>query len=264
MLVEYFSNGSASGWHRHAVGAGNLSVGRDGLRLANGPTGGATYTNAQIDDYQGLPRRRLRWVPPLRLSVTARFSHPIALMSGTAGFGFWNDPLGMTASRPPAFPRAVWFFLASPPSDMRLAMGVPGAGLKAATIDAGRLPFLLMLPAAPAGLLLARSERLRRCLWPLAQKAMCVNETLLKIDITKTHVYTLEWLPDGACFYVNGHTVFACRRAPRGPLGLVIWLDNQYMILHPTGRMGHGYVAKRSEEFLLVQSILLESLAAGG
>ena len=45
---------------------------------------------------------------------------------------------------------------------------------------------------------------------------------------------------DGARFAVDGATVLETDRAPRGPLGFVAWVDNQYMIATPRGRLGWG------------------------
>jgi hypothetical protein len=54
------------------------------------------------------------------MTVRACFSHPAGTLRGTAGFGFWNDPFLMTGARLPALPRAIWFFYASAPSEMKL------------------------------------------------------------------------------------------------------------------------------------------------
>ena len=44
-------------------------------------------------------------------------------------------------------------------------------------------------------------------------------------------------------FAVDGDVVLVTRQAPRGPLGLVIWIDNQYMVATPQGRFAQGVVA---------------------
>src|SRR5262245_10750983 len=116
------------------AGGGELQQSADVLRLAVPPTQPKRYVDAQIDDYHGLRRRsRFPWSPPLLLSVRARTSHPAAAtlqppstgempssLLGTAGFGFWNDPFTLTGGGVLAPPSALWFFYASPPSDMAL------------------------------------------------------------------------------------------------------------------------------------------------
>ena len=63
-------------WARHIAGKGFLERTDATLRFVNVGTSSSEYTNAQIDDYQGLPRRHFPWRPPLKLTVRARFSHP--------------------------------------------------------------------------------------------------------------------------------------------------------------------------------------------
>src|SRR5687768_14952706 len=48
------------------------------------------YSDAQLHDYAGLARRDFPWRPPLAFSIRARLSPHL---QGTAGFGFWNNPL---------------------------------------------------------------------------------------------------------------------------------------------------------------------------
>jgi hypothetical protein len=114
----------------YTVGAGALEREGPVLRFLLVNATAARYSNAQIDDYRGRPRRRFPWRPPVRMTVRARFSHPAGVLRGTAGFGFWNDPFMMTGARLPALPRAVWFFYASPPSDMKLDLETPGWGVE--------------------------------------------------------------------------------------------------------------------------------------
>lgn len=63
-------------------------------KLVLGENDGRAYGDAQLDDYHvdGV----MRWRPPVRMRLRARFSHSEAVLQGTAGFGFWNDPFGMT------------------------------------------------------------------------------------------------------------------------------------------------------------------------
>lgn len=219
-------------WRTHLVGAGNLVESQAGVRLLNHRTTTTQYSNAQIDDYQGLARARFPWRPPLALTVRARFSHPAAVLRGTTGFGFWNDPFGMTGRRWPTLPRAVWFFFNSP-APMKLALETPGYGWRAATIDGWRLPFFLLAPTAPVAWPLMRWRWLYRAAWPLAQWAIGVREALIQVDLTDWHTYVLEWLATRANFFVDGECVLSTSRSPGGPLGLVLWLDNQGIDLQP-------------------------------
>jgi hypothetical protein len=245
--------------YTHATGlAAVLSTG-EGTTFANFPATGERYANAQADDYTGLPRRAFPWSPPIALNVRARFSHGAGQLVGTAGFGFWNNPFtvigGMTDSRAPSLPRAAWFFYASPPSDMAPARDVPGRGWKAAVIDVWRLPFFVLLPTAPLALPLMRSRAAYRALWPVAQRAIGVAEAALDAAMTDWHTYTLEWGSRRVRFLVDGTPVLETPRAPRGPLGLVVWLDNQYMVATPQGRFRHGFLPRRETQWMEVADL---------
>jgi hypothetical protein len=232
-LGENFKVSVGSYWQTHVVGSGALDATDHSLCLRNGPTSLTHYSNAQLDDYQGLRRRDFRWRPPLTLAVRARFSHHAGELRGTAGFGFWNDPFAMTGGRLPSLPRAIWFFYASPASNIQLAHQIPGHGWKAATIDAWRWPFWLLAPTAPIAMPLMRWPFLSRQLWPLAQRAIAVSEALIDVDMASWHTYQLDWGIKQARFLVDEQLILHCDTPPRGPLGLVLWLDNQGMIVTP-------------------------------
>lgn len=226
-----------------------------GWRFCVGPSVTTAYSNAQIDDYQGVSRSALHWQPPVTLSLHARFSHPTGELLGTAGFGFWNDPFMMSGSRTPALPRAVWFFYASPPSNMQLAHGVPGDGWKAAVIDAHRPLFYLLAPTAPVAVLLMRWHRAYDILWPLAQAAIGVAEAPVGAIMTGWHHYRLSWEPNLVRFWVDDTLVLVTTRAPRGPLGLVIWLDNQSMVVTPQGHLHHGLLTIPHTQWLEITDL---------
>jgi hypothetical protein len=226
----------------YVVGGGGVSAAPGGaVRLAVGPVTDDRYADAQLDDYH--VDGRMRWRPPLRLTVRARFSHKQARLAGTAGFGFWNDPFGMTGRARLRLPQVIWFFFGGQKTDLPLRRGVSGNGWKAATLDASRPITATLLPAAPVAALLMRSEWAYRRLWPAAERLLRVDEAKLDTAMDAWHNYTLEWRRDGAVFRVDGAPLLATRRSPRGPLGLVVWIDNQYMVVRPQGRFRHGTVA---------------------
>jgi len=287
-------------WRKYVVGTGRLEPTDSTLRFVVRPgasTPARTYSDAQIDDYQGLPRRRFPWRPPLRLSVRARFSHPAAAgsctgggLQGTAGFGFWNDPFLMTGvpgARVPTLPRAVWFFYGSPPSNMKLDLQTPGCGWKAATVDALRPAALLLAPSAPLAVLLMNVPLLYRALWPPIQRALKVREAMVNgpdartgvadfdrasgsmsavsapFAMTEWHTYVVDWGVDRACFTVDGTPVLTGAPSPRGPLGFVMWLDNQYMVAKPWGRLGWGLLDVPDRQWMEVDWLAIEPGAGG-
>lgn len=265
-LYARFAAGISPHWQRHLVRKSLLEETGETLRLVNERTTADAYANAQIDDYQHRPRSQFPWRPPLRLMVRARFSHPGAHedkdgepLSGTAGFGFWNDPFLMTSLRFPALPRAIWFFYASPPSNMKLDLDTPGWGWKAATIDAARWPFVVLAPTALLAMLLMRVPALYRRLWPFAQRVMNVSEQQIDVPMRDWHIYTLDWGRSTARFSVDGRPILICDTPPQGPLGLVIWIDNQTMQVTPQGRIRHGLIGKSESQWLELDWLAVES-----
>lgn len=258
-VCEDFSEELGARWRRHIVGNGALERRRSTLGFANTDTSSRQYSNAQIDDYEGLPRRRFPWRPPLRLTVRARFSHPPGELSGTAGFGFWNDPFLMTEARVPMLPRALWFFYGSPPSDLKLDLDAPGHGWKAATIDALRPISFLLAPLALPAALLMNIRALYHALWPPIQRALNVQEASIDQPMTDWHTYVIEWGEERATFAVDGEAVLEDAPSPRGPLGFVMWIDNQYMVVKPWGRFGWGLLEAPGRQWLEVDQLMIEA-----
>lgn len=247
-------------WQPWTTGSGTLEQNEGVLRCQIGPATDRCYSDAQITDYHELPRRRYPWRPPLRLSVRAWASHSITELRGTAGFGFWNEPFVPAGRGLPRLPRALWFFFASPPNNMALALGVPGQGWKAAALDAARLPALLLAPLAPIGFLLMRVPALYRRLWPVAQRAIGASEALLNVDLITPHTYELEWRQDLARFYVDGECVHEASPPPRGPLGFIAWIDNQYAVVTPQGQFGFGLIPTGTPQWLALDRVTIERL----
>ncbi len=227
-----------------------------GLRLVVPRATRRGYSNAQIDDYARLPRDRYPWRPPLRLTVRARFS---TSLRGTAGFGFWNHPFAPNTGIG-ALPEALWFFRASPPNDLPIALDVPGYGFKAATIDATRGRAKRWLPLAPLVVLLNQAPRSYRRIWPLVQRDLGIAEAMIHASPAAWHTYALEWRRDGARWLVDGRVVLESSRAPRGPLGFVAWIDNQYAIARPTGRLGWGVLDVTAPQWLDLADLRLDPL----
>lgn len=274
-LNENFQSQIGTHWHTFLVGGGLAHRSNGILQLRKPVSGQHAYINAQIDDYQTLPRAQFLWRPPLRFTIRARFSHELTLANvaaaasssgrttlakGTAGFGFWNDPFMMTGPRWPTLPRAIWFFYSAPPSNIQLAKGVPGYGWKAATIDAWRWPFFALAPLAPIGMPLMRVQWFYNRFWPIGQRAIGVCERLVEKRTTVWHTYVIEWRKASARFLVDGEQLLTCPSAPGGPLGLVIWIDNQYMVVTPWGALQSGVVNSAEEEVLEIERVAIEPI----
>ncbi|HSV85549.1 MAG TPA: hypothetical protein VLH85_03175 [Levilinea sp.] len=212
-------------------------------RLSLPPGGASQYRLAQLDDFMRLPRRRFAWQAPFELRLQARLSHRD--IPGTWGFGFWNDPFRMSfgmrgaAKRLPALPNAAWFFYASAHSYLSLRDDCPAHGLLAAVFQSIRIPSALLAFGLPALPLMA--------LRPAARMLRCMARWLVKddagrpeIDVTAWHEYRYQADQAGVRYWIDGAPVFETALFPRGPLGLVIWIDNQFAALPPGGAVRFG------------------------
>ena len=234
-----------------------------------GATPRGTYADAQIDDYHNLARSDFPWRPPLRMEVRARSSLPAAtlastpttpdILRGTAGFGFWNYPFSIQGDIL-MLPEAIWFFYASPPSNMALVPGIPGWGWKAQVVHSMRPAALgAVVPTALAtgwGLLTGNSRPAARWL----QRLSGANETLLEADLSSWHTYTLEWHVAEVRFLVDNIPVHTVARPPTRPLGFVAWLDNQYAVATPRGSLRFGTVCIEQEEWFALDYVRIEPL----
>ncbi len=266
MPLPHYENLAAAGapsarWRRYCTPGGSLVCGADGLRLVLAGASRHAYSDAQVDDCCTVAGAPLLWHPPLRLTLRARFSHAAGHLRGTAGFGFWNYPLFAPGMPRPTLPGAIWFFYASPPSDMRLDTATPGAGWKAATIDTRSAAALALLPLAPLVVpLLAARRALFPHVWRPIQRALRICEAPIAASMTDWHIYTLEWGRRHARFLVDGCAVLTDAPAPRGPFTLVIWIDNQYLIVTPWGHLGWGLLDVAEPQWLEVAWLALEPL----
>lgn len=248
---------------RTTPGAQVRQTGEGGWRLSIPPGSAGKYRLAQLDDYKGSPRSAFTWQPPLAFDLRARVSR--SDLQGTWGFGFWNDPFAVSiglrgaARRLPALPNAAWFFHASPPNYLALRDDHPAVGFLAATFSAPNVPALLFAPALPFLSLLvwpAVARRLRRLARGLVQE----SADSLDVDTTAWHNYRLELRPDTVSFLVDGALKFESSITPRGPLGLVIWIDNQFAAFPPDGRLRFGTLDTPLDDWVEIADIHIDPL----
>ena len=231
------------------------------LEIPPGPAG--EYRCAQLHDY--LPqksRRQFSWRAPLRLELRARVSAPD--LPGTWGFGLWNDPftasLGIRgmARRLPALPNTAWFFFAGKPNYLAFRDTHPAQGFLAATFSSPALSVLLLAP----GLLTAPLLWLRpaaRLLRRIASLWIAEDAAVTPVDPTTWHTYRLHWESQRVSFEVDGIPVLNTPVTPRGPLGLVIWIDNQYAAFPPSGQIAMGASAHAGPAWLEIEDLSVSS-----
>ncbi len=239
---------------------GRLEATQRGWRLSISAGGARSYRLSQLDDQAGRPRGAYPWHPPLTLKLRARVA--AASAPGTWGFGLWNDPYGFSWGpgerfpRLPALPQAAWFFAASPRCYLSFRDDKPARGFYAQVFNSqGFRPQLLKaaisLPLSPK-----TSRRILRNL-------ILEDGAPIRIDPCEWHSYVIEWNASQSRFFVDGGSVLATPISPRAPLGLVMWIDNQYAAFDPQGKIRWGMEANPNTEWLEVEDLTLDAPAPG-
>jgi hypothetical protein len=153
--------------------------------------------------------------------------------------------------RIPAIPNAAWFFFASPPNYLSLRDDLPAQGPLAATfrsLSVSPLILGLALPIIPLLFIPSTSRLLRK----LARRWIHQDAKLLDFGSTtgrgentptNWHSFAIQWHLHEVSFLVDGLTVLTTSISPSGPMGLVIWIDNQYAALPPSGGLSFGTLA---------------------
>lgn len=255
-------------WTRVTTGGGYMSINKSILRLGYDVAASDKYTDSQIDDYTMLSRKEYVWKPPLRMTVKARASNKAAdansteqteaTLRGTAGFGFWNRPFTMQGNWF-TMPESVWFFYASPPSNMALSTTTPGWGWKAQVVHGAKLSSAVQSVPLAASMGYGKITGNSMLAGKWLQKFSGTSEKLIQEDITKWHEYILEWRVNEAIFYIDGQEVHRAPFSPTKPLGFVAWLDNAYAIATPRGEIKFGRM-NAGKQWLDLDSVKIESL----
>ncbi len=228
------------------------------LSIPAGPEG--QYCLAQLDDYKGIKRKKFPWKPPFTITLQARASAPD--MPGTWGFGLWNDPFSLSlgfgggARRFPALPNTAWFFFASPPNYLSFRDDLPAVGALAAVFRSPYIPsFLLGLGALALPLMALRP--IARLFRRLVRKIIKQDSVLQDHDPTEWHEYSIKWQKEQVSFFIDGEMILETLIVPQTPLGLVIWIDNQYATFPPSGKLGWGAL-ENQDNWIEIKNINIE------
>lgn len=220
------------------------------------------YGLSQLDDYAHLPRRGFIHQPPLKLRLDARVSADE--IPGTWGFGLWNDPFsfgfggGGMARLLPVLPNAAWFFYGSCENHLTLTDDHPGGGFHAKVFRSPRLPSILSLLGLP-GLPLLFWRVTARLLRKSASFLVRESTTKLLTDVDAWQTYEMMWKKNQVVFRINQEVVMETELSPDGPLGLVIWIDNQYFKFTPVGELGFGFLGVPTKQWLDIRALSVTS-----
>ncbi len=246
----------------HIINSGAVEkIGASGYRFSIPAGGSDNYRLAQLDDYAGKSRRDFDHHPPLRMSLQARVSSN--QLPGTWGFGLWNDPFSVSIGHGgnkllPALPQAVWFFSASEPNWLSLHAGVPGDGFFAGVIRSPSLPIWLFSPLLLGVPMMVVKPGVRLARW-LTGKLVHQAGKAVTVDPTEWHHYQLDWTKQGVHLSVDSETVMESDLSPTAPLGLVLWIDNQYARLTPQGGIGLGTLSIEKLNWLEIQDLAVQN-----
>lgn len=232
----------------------NVSAIENGWRLEIPAGQSGSYRLAQLDNY-------LKSFPlsaPATLNLRCRVSE--TALPGTWGFGFWNDPFAVSfglqgaARRLPVLPNAAWFFHASSENHLSLSSHLPTQGFLAQSFSSPKIPSLLLAPGLltlPLLLWKPTAKRLR------ASAAKIIREDGLRLqpDVTQWHEYKLKWSRLRTEYALDGETVFETATSPRGPLGLVVWIDNQFAAFPPDGSLRAGTQANPAPAWMEITNL---------
>jgi hypothetical protein len=210
-----------------------------------------SYRLAQVDDYTQLSRKRFLHRVSTSLSLSVRTSSDS--IAGTWGFGLWNAPFGLSLGfggdpfRLPALPNAAWFFGASKQNYLSFRDDKPAQGFLAQTFRSPKFHPLLI----SAGISL---PFLRKTTRRLLSRVIEDDGVALSVDVTQWHRYRLDWSLKRVSFEVDEVQVFESAVSPNPPLGLVIWIDNQYAAFTPEGKIAMGALEGK-EEWLEIKDL---------
>ena len=231
------------------------------LGIPAGP--GGQYRLAQLDDYGLLPRNAFQWHPPVHLELRAKAS--ARNIPGTWGFGLWNDPfslslgLGGGTRRFPSLPNAMWFFFASSQNHLSIYDDLPANGQLAASFSSPSIPSALLAfgsPLVPLMALPATARWLRR----IARRWITQDSTQLGVNVIDWHHYKLTWNHDGISFELDGTNVMRSKVTPRGPLGFLVWIDNQFAALPPNGKFSYGTLENDEPAWIEIMDLQMKQL----
>lgn len=241
-------------FHRSQIGGGTVELIPNGYRLSIPDGDAGKYRAAQLDDYAKLARRHFPQRILRSLSLSARAS--AVSTPGTWGFGLWNDPFGFSLGfggnpfRVPLLPNAIWFFHASEANYLSFRDKPPN-GFLAQTFRSPHFPLIKLIKTG-ATLPLSRVKA-RRSLSQIIEE----DGIALGVDPVQWHAYRFEWGEKRSSFWVDDTLVLETPVCPRPPLGLVIWIDNQYAAFTPQGKIAWGLQENAAPAWLEVEEIRL-------
>jgi hypothetical protein len=240
----------------------NTEIDEEGTFLLLIPSGRkGKYRWAQFDDYLDKSRKKFAWQSPSHLSLDARCDNPHH--QGTWGFGFWNDPfntsLGVKGSvrRLPVLPNCAWFFFASKHNYLSFENNLPAQGFLAATFSSPIIPSIFYAPTLPF-LPFLINKHFAKFARHVLSHFVKQDANLIDLDIKQWHTYKIDWQPHEVQFLIDDQMILSTLLSPKGKLGLVIWVDNQFAAFKPNGQIAFGTLAAKESTTLEIKNLVFK------
>lgn len=216
-------------------------------------------SNVQVDDYQHLARKAFLHRDRFDLQFKVRWYWEEGdSPKGTSGVGFWNDPFMMTGWRMPSLPQAIWLLCHDKRSRLNGSIEASGAGCHGMSLDGWSLPFVCCLPFWLLSLPLWLIPLCRRHFWSLMKRQLCFSDRRLDLDLRSWNHVRVCLKEKRVRFVVNGEEVLNSPYRSSKGLGLVIWMDNQFLIWNDRGWLSMGSHKIVNEQWMEVDEFQLK------
>ncbi len=90
-------------------------------------------------------------------------------------------------------------------------------------------------------------------------KVIGEDEIRLGVDVTEWHSYQLTWNKNRVACAVDDVQVFESPASPNPPLGIIIWIDNQYAVFTPAGKIGFGVLENAEPAWIEIKDLNITS-----
>jgi hypothetical protein len=224
------------------------------VRFSLGPV--AKASNVQIDDYQQLARSSFLSGDGTELSFRVRWHWPSGdVPLGTSGVGFWNDPFMMTGWRIPSLPQATWVILHDAKSRLHGGLEPSQVGLHAMSVNAWNSAFLKALPLWFCSVPLWFFPKLRGWLWTKLSKQCEVVDEAIELNGREWNEVNIVRTDATVKIVINGDLVVDAPFNSKRKCGLVIWMDNQFLTWHNSGKLSFGSHVLHEEQWMEVEAL---------
>lgn len=133
---------------------------------------------------------------------------------------------------------------------------MPAFGSLAATFQSRPIyPPLLALATLTVPLFIA--PPLGRIIRRIGRRVVKQDAATLAIAVEIWHHYEINWDSEGVSFRIDNQVIYQTTTPPFGPLGLVIWIDNQYAAFPPDGRLHYGTLANIEPAWIEIDHLVI-------